>query len=149
MEFSWKKLSGVFLFWSGVLIFLNSLTGITGFVVYENVSKIQNSFFGVLFIAIGIFVFIVAERETKESSLVGKVKIVETNHFQRAAKRHRKEAERLIKKIGTGKGHEHKLKGKRGYSIYGPSGDRLVFDYDQSHTTAELLDYIVDHKYRN
>jgi len=102
-----------------------------------------------LIIFAGIFVFLVGEREGRESQLVGRIKIVETNHFQRAAKKHLEQARKAAEKIGTGKGKEEKLKGREGYSIRAPSGDRVIFVYDKTRATATLTDYVIDDNYRN
>jgi len=148
MEFNWEKFSGVFLFWVGILIFINNFTGITGYTIYNELAKIKDSFAGIILIFVGIFIFVVAERQERESPLV-RIKIVETTHFQKAAKKHLAEAREAATKIGTGKGKEEKLRGREGYSIRARSGDRIVFVYDREHKIATLTDYVRGDDYGN
>ncbi|HLC87302.1 MAG TPA: hypothetical protein VJH65_03455 [Candidatus Nanoarchaeia archaeon] len=59
-KFNFKRFSGVFLFWIGVLFVLNSLSGITGYAVVEGIGKTSSSFFGLGLILLGVVLFLSA-----------------------------------------------------------------------------------------
>jgi hypothetical protein len=149
-KFHSARFFGVLGFWIGVAIFtlsFNATSNITGFAVVNDTWKVGCSLLGLLCVVGGVVLFISSGRgEIQESNLV---ELIETSRFKRAAKKHLSQARKAAQKIGTGTGKEEKLKDGRGYAIRAQGGDRVIFDYSKDRTKAELLDYVMGHKYRN
>jgi len=80
----------------------------------------------------------------------GLVRIIRTRQFEKSIRKHSlNEIENAIRKIGTGKGHEHALAGKlKGYqSVHTSKGGRIEYHHDSSGNV--ILDrYDPGRKYR-
>jgi len=113
------------LFLLGIVLILNSsLRTITGNVVNENF-QIGNSIFGVIFIVLGIVLFLAEKRGKLEE----KVRIFTTKKFEKETKKHpKKEIDRAIKKIKEGLGKQEHLKYLEGYSIRTSKGARILYE---------------------
>ena len=57
MKFNKKRFLGILLFWIGVIIILNSFSGITGFVISGNIYKTGFSLIGLVFVIGGLGIF--------------------------------------------------------------------------------------------
>lgn len=150
MKRSVMRALGILLILAGVLFVLNSFSGITGFAVAELVGKATGSIIGLVFIVGGIVLFL----RGQESELVkisdGGVRIIRSKRFNRSirqlAPKDKKIIERAIRKIGTGCGNEEKLR-RGGYGIKATKGGRVIFDYNENKSNAELQNYTPQHKY--
>ena len=50
--------SGIFIFFIGVVLLLNSLLGMTGFIIFENISADFRRIFGSVFVILGLIIFL-------------------------------------------------------------------------------------------
>lgn len=126
----------------GVLLLLNSFSGITGFVVSENLQGGLSIVWGLVFIVGGILLFVVLrERESKL------IKIIRTKTFEKAIKKiPKKPIESTIAKIGTGLAKQERLMHQKGKnSIRVSKGGRII--YSTEGNAVRLLDYLPDHRY--
>lgn len=132
---------GIFFFLIGVVLILNSLSGITGFIIAERVGTSVSGILGLVFLVVGVLLFVSGlEKKVKP------IKIIRTKQFQKAIKRHPQgPIEAAIKKIGTGLANEENLKYAKGNSIRTTKGGRVF--YIPKGKTIELIGYTPDHKY--
>lgn len=132
----------------GIIIILNSFQSITGFVIFEDADANYGYFVGLWLIIVGILI-LTEGRETSdlENMSASGIRIEQTRRFTKDIIKHDlSKINEAIRKIGTGAGHEHRLKGG-GYSISTSKGGRIVFDYDSSRTRATLESYDEGHNY--
>jgi len=147
------RITGLVLVLFGIVLFLNASSSITGFVILENVDAGTSSILGIVLLAVGFLVFIVARKRTgglEDKSDAG-IDLVGTKRFEKAVKGHDiKSINRALSKIGTGGGKEHALTGERKgeYAIRTSGGGRIVYHYNGDHSEVILEDYLPDHKYR-
>ena len=133
----------------GIIILLNSFSGITGFIVLEDVGKTASSILGIVLVISGILLLMAREGKggLEKISDAG-VTLESTDRFTKAIKKH--DIIRInaaLRNIGTGKGDEHKLSTGE-YSISSSESGRVVFAYDSSHSTATLKNYDEGHDYK-
>ena len=138
--------AGSFFFFGAVLLF-SSLSGITGYSVFEGSDYDFGIYAAIWFFAAGAVLLLMLRRE-EHGGLEDKVKIIRTMRFDKAVKGHNpKEIQNAIDKIGTGAGREHKLHDSSEYEIRTTKGGRIIFLYDDSRRTATLTRYDPKHKY--
>ena len=68
------KLTGVILILIGIILILNSLSGITGFVISESIGTSVSGIIGLAFIIGGVFFLFLSSRKQKEGNLAKMVK---------------------------------------------------------------------------
>ena len=139
MNYRGDRFLGMLLVLAGLFIVIsNSTSSTTGFVVFSEDVQSITSVLGIVAFVIGLIVF--------EEALEGRV-VITTPRFQRAIKRHDiRRIKVAIAKIGTGLGHEEKLKNDRGYSIRVHGAGRVIFDYEPQ-GQVRLIDYEPEHEY--
>ncbi len=135
-----RKGLGIALIFIGAVITLSNLT-ITGAVVGSE-SMPGWRVLGAGFVVGGIVLIFLAGKESRL--------IIKTRQFEKTIKKHNlDEIQNAIRKIGTGKGHEHALAGKlKGYqSVHTSKGGRIEYHHD-SEGNVILDKYDPGHKYR-
>ena len=61
-----QSILGILFIFTGIVLILNSFSGITGFVVFENISKNTGSIFGIVFIVVGALLFVIRGEEQRK-----------------------------------------------------------------------------------
>jgi hypothetical protein len=131
---------GIFSLIMGFILILNSLSGITGFVVSENIEKTPSSVFGLVFLISGLALLLI-ERQEKEGLLASMVK---TRKFEKATRKHNpKEIRKALAKIGTGLAGEEYLRHEKVWSVRTSKGGRITYERDGKE--IKLLDYFPQH----
>lgn len=82
-----KRFTGILFFWVGITLILNSFSSITGYIITENISKNISGIWGLVFIIVGIFIFLKLEdittiydsRQTKRTNLKPRKSLREHN----------------------------------------------------------------------
>jgi len=123
-----KRIIGVFLLAIGLFLLLNSQVNILGAVVgISEINLILSLVFGLVFIIIGVFLMFITHRRER---------IIRDPSFDKSIKKYKGEEliaiEDAIQKIGTGLGHEEKLRHLPGYAIRVTKGGRIRYERDPS-----------------
>ena len=141
------KFTGIILVILGVIILVNSYTTITGLTILNETTKTTISILGIMFVVGGILLLMTRGGKGRLERLSdANVNLEPTEKFTKSIRRHNlADINAAIRKIGTGKGKEERLKGGDGYSIRVSKGGRVLFDYDDSHSTAILEEYNPQH----
>ena len=107
----------------GIILLLNSFSGITGYVIFKDVGKGVGSILGLVFV-IGGLVLLMAEREGAESGLVKKTRKIKEELRKVLDSRHvgtYKELSRMANNAG------YTIKNKKRHEeVYLPSGKPLL-----------------------
>ena len=144
-----KSVVGLVLFLMGVVVLLHG-SGMTGFVVSEKSVGFGDVGLRIvgLFVAVGGALLYASALEKLTSS---EYDFVQTARFMKDVRGHdKRKILAAVRKIGSGVGGEHRLKGRYQGNWAIRSGDRsgrIIFTYSDPHT-VQLLGYNPDHKYK-
>ncbi len=138
------RITGMLSFLAGIVLFIQP--SLTGFVIANDVSNLGD-FLGLLLVLVGIVLVGMAKTPDLVERTDSGMRVVTTNHFLRQIKRFPIEPiNEAVKKIGTGKGSEEKLRKNRGYAVAVGGGKRIRFY--RSGNEVQLDSYLTQHEYQ-
>lgn len=146
-----EKFIGILLLLFGFVLILNaSMISITGNIIFTNTEAKVSSILGLIFIALGLTIFFAEKEGGLEKSIEKEPEIIKSKTFRKSLRKHKNQLaaiDNTIKKIGTGLGKEHPLKGyKNKYAIKTSKGGRIIFNKEYGNIILDR--YISDHDYR-
>jgi len=113
-----RKLIGSISLLIGIVLILNSFSGITGFAIAQEISTTPSFIFGLILFLGGLVLLASDRRESKEGGL--------ENRAQRILKSGARLSTKKLKKLARQMGYEGRDAGREGYRIFKPDGTILT-----------------------